>query len=106
REEQVARLAVPLGTRGGSAKEFSFGVLLGDGKAASDAERFGGDLQSRRRLLALVLITVHLGGDVAHQIERESLIAGDAARGLGLLDVGAKNSVEDVVLGKRIAVLL
>ncbi len=42
-------------------------VTLGDGHAATEAERFGSDFQSDRKLLPFVLVSVNHAKDTIHQ---------------------------------------
>src|SRR5712692_8977963 len=62
--------------------------LLCDGKGAADAEGLGGDLQTRRGLLALIFIAVHAQRHLAHQLEAKSIVVGNLLGAAQIFDVG------------------
>src|SRR5229473_1425938 len=62
--------------------------LLCDGKGAAHAEGLGGNLQARRRLLALIFIAVHAERHLAYQLEAESIVVGNLLRAAQIFDVG------------------
>src|ERR1035438_9591722 len=63
-------------------------VPLCDGEAPADAECFGSDLQSRRGLLPLVLVPVHLVHHVHHGFERQAKVLRDLPGGLVVFQIG------------------
>src|SRR5215469_10528629 len=62
--------------------------LVGEGEAAADGEGLTGDFQARRGLFAFVFAAVDHAGDVADELERKVVMAGDFFGRAKVFDVG------------------
>ena len=78
----------------------------GDRKTASVAESFGGNLQSRSSLLALVFAAIHHANHALHQPKIEATVGGNLLRGMRLFDVVFENGIENLIGRQRVAVFL
>src|SRR5581483_7464351 len=87
-------------------EQFSFRKPLCDWKAAPNAKGLRSDLEPGRGLLQLIFVAVDLVDNVADELNGSLALIGDLQRVLVLFDVALENAIEQVVLGKRVRVLL
>src|SRR5437879_13900467 len=80
--------------------------LSGNREAAAITKRLGRDLQSRRRLLSLVLAPLHHSDHIAHKPEIEAMIARDLLGAVRFLNIVLENRIQNLVRRQHITVFL
>src|SRR5215472_12182755 len=76
------------------ASEIHFG---GNGKAASVAKRLGRNLDSRRRLLTLILVALHHANYAFHQFQIEAVLPRNLLGRVRLLNIVFENLIQDLI---------
>src|SRR5438552_287132 len=77
-----------------------------DRKAPAVPKCFGGNLYTRRGLLALVFAAFDHADDAPHQGDVEPSFLGDSLRRMGILNVVIQNYIENFIGGQRITIFL
>src|SRR5512134_1781913 len=97
----VAKAARQTGPRQVPAAAISFEVPLGNGEAPPDPEGLGGHSEPGSRLLALVLVAVHLIDDLTDQLDGQATGICNLVGREVVLYAAAQNDVEHLIIRKR-----
>ncbi len=80
--------------------------FLSEREAAANAECFGCDFETRRRLLAFVFVLIYAEGNRADQVQGEIVVVGDFLGAAHVFDIGFQDAVEDGIVRQGILIFL